>query len=408
MSAVLQLQAIKFNHDPTSAKTDALNIRKNATQFVTVPEWQNGTSVLPEDSPAAYALQETQGNTITIRAQFMRLDPKIMQAEIRALDPTVHPPAPNGCIAFILWLIQALIQALFGNVLGEVVATVVAFQSNGLSDFVTFPLQNVRIWSVGVGIHITTWRWQYRLKGGKWTDFATSRHKIYTVLASPTATWQQTPYNSSNTQLPWTDVLDYACSWAIGAGTLDDAGAGVTRGIYNLGPSAVVYDCPGGGASHYTDWSTGQFDCTSFLERVRGGIGNGQYVNCTDCATFVSTFANVLGCDLWQSQMGYDFALNELLAIGSTVWQTACNWGSFSYHEVAWKATCLASDAVFDGCLQVDGGPDPTTPPHTPLLPTNLIFGNPGDLLYRDRLAAPSGRASCNPQPSTRQRRPVI
>ena len=28
------------------------------------------------------------------------------------------------------------------------------------------------------------------------------------------------------------------------------------------------------------------------------------------------------------------FALNEILAIGSNVWQTACGWGSFSYHEV--------------------------------------------------------------------------
>jgi hypothetical protein len=402
------LEAIKFNHDPSSASTNALNIRKNATQFVTVPEWQRGISLLPQDSPAAYALQQTQGQTITIQAQFSRLDPHLTHTEIRALDPTVHPPAPSGCLAFIFWLIQALIQALFGNVLGDAAATPVTFQSTGLSDFVTFPLQNVRIWSVGVGIHYTTWRWQYRHGGGPWTDFATTQHKIYTVLALPTAPWQQQPYDRSNVQLPWTDVLDYAGTWAIEAATLDDAAAGVTRAIYNLGPSIVVYDCPGSGASHYTDWTTGQFECTAFLERVQGGIGNGQYVNCTDCATFVSTFANVLGCDLWQSKMGYGFALNELLAIGSTVWQTACNWGSFNYHEVAWKGACQSSDAVCDACLRVDGSPHPTTPPHTPLLPTNLTFGNPGDMLYRDRLAAPSGRVSCNPQPSTRQRRPVI
>ena len=33
-------------------------------------------------------------------------------------------------------------------------------------------------------------------------------------------------------------------------------------------------DCPGGGSSHY---SFGAFDCTAFLERLRGGPGNGYY-----------------------------------------------------------------------------------------------------------------------------------
>ena len=93
-----------------------------------------------------------------------------------------------------------------------------------------------------------------------------------------------------------------------------------------------------------------------------------MYVNCSDCATFTSTFSNVLGCDLWQSRMGPpvgQFALNDMLAIGSNVWQTACQgidgWsGSFSYHEVAWKGACLADDHIFDACLQVDGDADPT------------------------------------------------
>src|SRR5439155_18829125 len=84
-----------------------------------------------------------------------------------------------------------------------------------------------------------------------------------------------------------------------------------------------------------------------------GGPGLGKYVNCSDCATIVSTFANAVGCDLWQSRMGYGFGLNPLLAIGFNVWQTACGWGSFSYHEVAWKDGCTANDPVWDACLQV-------------------------------------------------------
>jgi len=106
--------------------------------------------------------------------------------------------------------------------------------------------------------------------------------------------------------------------------------------------------------------------------------------------------------------MGYFFELNELLAIGSNAWQTACGWGSFSYHEVAWEDDCTADDDVFDACLQVDADADPTSAPHTPLLPTDIRFGLSGQLTYRDRLASPAGRPNCNPQPATRTRRAII
>jgi hypothetical protein len=106
--------------------------------------------------------------------------------------------------------------------------------------------------------------------------------------------------------------------------------------------------------------------------------------------------------------MGYNFQLNEILAIGSSVWQTACGWGGFSYHEVAWEGACTAADDIYDACLRVDGDSDPTAPPRVPLLPQDLRFGQPGDLHYRDRLATPAGRANCSPQPATRARRVVV
>jgi hypothetical protein len=105
--------------------------------------------------------------------------------------------------------------------------------------------------------------------------------------------------------------------------------------------------------------------------------------------------------------MGWGFALNPLLGIGSSVWQPACGWASFWYHEVAWTGACDAGDKVFDGCLQVDGDANPSAAPHTALLPVNLRFGNPGDMDYRDRLATPAGSPSCAPQPATQTRRVV-
>ncbi len=401
----VQLEAIKFNHDPQSATSDALNIRRNATQFVSVPEWQRGISVNPEDSPAAYAIQEVAGHTITIQAKFRRTSPELQTVEVRAVDPIVDPPPPRGCTGFILWLLQAIIRALFGNVLGDVKARPVTFLPAGETNFETFELQHVRLGRAGVGVRTTTWWWQYRLSGGPWTTFAITNHRIYSVLALPTAPWQQTPSLPGNTQLPWTEVLDYACRWAFLTTTPDAAAARITRSVYDLGPTVVEYDCPGGGSTRY---AAPNFNCTAFLERLWGGIGNGRYVNCTDCATIVSTFANIAGCDLWQSRMGWGFDLNPLLAIGSSVWQPACGWPGFSYHEVPWKGACTANEEVYDACLQVDGDSDPTAAPHTPRLPTNMRFGTPGSGEYRDCLATVAGRPTCEPQPGTRQRRMVM
>jgi len=367
---MITVEAITFNHDPGAATHDALNIRRNANQTVHVPEWRRFISVNPEDSPAVYAIAATKGNPVTILVSLRSTDPGMAFVEVR-VEHHVKARAVN----FV----------------------------NGSTGAVAFELIDPPAAHGYVGIRDVTWHWEYRLgPHHAWHPFDTTRHRIYTVLAVPTAPWQQAPLN---TQLPWTDVLDYACRWAEGATSADMAAALVTQAVYALGPSVVTYDCPGGGSSHY---SFPNFDCTQFVERLRGGIGNGIYVNCSDCATIVASFADVLGCDLWQSRMGFGFALNELLAIGSNVWQTACGWPGFSYHEVAWEAACTANDDVYDACLRVDGDSDPTAPPRVPLLPQDLRFGNPGDLLYRDRLASPAGRPNCNPQPITRQRRFIV
>jgi hypothetical protein len=409
----VQLEAIKLNHNPGSATADAINIRRNATQTVTVPEWRRGISVKAEDAPACYAKKETAGNTITIQAQFTRLHPSIKSAEIRAVDADVEPPGePKGCIGFLLWLIKLLIRAVAGNVLGEVKARTVTFGHSTTTGFETFELEHVRLSSAGIGVRTTTWRWQYRRKtSDPWTDFATSRHRIYVVLETPTAPWSQTPYSSGNVSLPWTDVLDYACAWAALKTGRDAAATAMTQELFDLGPSVITYDCPGGGSSAYA-W--GVFDCTAFVERLSGGTGNGIYVNCTDCATILSTFANIVGCDLWQGEMGYWFELNRIQGIGSPVFEPVCDscgcgWqGAFSYHEVAWKGAVNDDDRIFDACLLVDGDADPTAAPHTPMLVANMRFGAPGDGDYRDRLATPVGRPSCDPQPSTRQRRAIM
>jgi hypothetical protein len=295
------------------------------------------------------------------------------------------------------------------------------FFVNGRSDFTTFVLRNARIWTVGIGIHEVRWQWQFRFRAGDpWQDIRETEHNIYTVISLPTAPWQQFVTAANVTQLPWTDVLDVACQWAPGTLDRDTAAALVTYATFALGDGVLAYDCVnidgfGGdfiGSPHYSALDPFSiFDCSLFLDRLAGGLGAGPYVNCSDCAAIVSTFSNILGCDLWQSRMGYFFALNPFLAIGSDVWERACgNFGSFLMHEVAWKNACTAFDAVFDACLAVDASGHPGIPPPFGVLPMNMGFGFVGLPGYRAFLSAATanGQPLCNPQPQTRQRRVVI
>ena len=97
----VRLEAIQFNHDASSASHDALNLRRNATEFVTIPEWRRGFSVVPEDSPAAYSIEDTVGLTLTIRAKFKRTDPSVATAWVRAVDAKVEPSGKPGCLGSV-------------------------------------------------------------------------------------------------------------------------------------------------------------------------------------------------------------------------------------------------------------------------------------------------------------------
>jgi hypothetical protein len=393
----LRLEAIKFNHDSSSASGDAINIRRNETEFVIVPEWRRGLTINAEDSPAAYALEETRGRRLTIQASFSCADCDVQSLEIRAVDARLNPAktSDSPLSKLMACLLSATLRDSVGNVLGEVCAKRVSLH-DGTTGFETFELKDVRIWDAGVGRQDIEWRWQYRLDpSGNWTDFANSAHRIYTVLRVPTSPWQQSPYDDAETQLPWVDVLDRACDWATGAQNPDVAAALVTLRVNELGAGVLSY----GSSAHYTD--DRHVDCQAFLDLLRGNQGNGGYVNCDDCAAVVSTFANAIGCQL--SLMSIEpvnasfIGLNPIIKIGIPDWQPT----DFDYHVVASEGGCGEDDEVFDACLQVDGDDDPaphTAPDnHIALLPTNLRFGHVGEHGYRFRLVSPDFQDKCAP-----------
>jgi hypothetical protein len=426
---------IQFNLGPGSA---AVNLRRNRDEVVEVPEWRLGRSFAPEDSPVAYVLDELSGAPLTIRGRFARTDPSIGSVFIRAI-PAAQVQVPwwvqNLLPPDLLWpfrpfftsyidflnynnykLFYDLWQAFAGtdsNVLGEVKPRLIEFGPNGLSELVSLELGNVRLANRGAGVQNINWLWQFRLPSDFiWRNIGQTSHRVYSTISRPTAPWLEQPFDETNTQLPWTDVLDVSCVWASGALSSLEVAERITLSVFELGSGLIEYGCPIGAHEMYANTPLNFFDCTAFLARLSGLPGNGPYVNCTDCATIVSTFANIMGSDLWQSRMGKYFPAFETfptLLIGSTQWTSPCGWGlGFMFHEVAWTRQCTAADNVYDACLLVDAHPPIIGRLPDPLLVADMLFGSLAAGQYRDRLAIPTDRAICEPRPLERRRRIVL
>ncbi|HSE31099.1 MAG TPA: hypothetical protein VLA93_05950 [Pyrinomonadaceae bacterium] len=367
------LNAIKFNHDPTSATCDALNIRKNATEDISTPEWRRGITQSANQSLAAYAIEDTLNKTIIVQAAFRRIDPSINSIEIQAERP---PDDPNAASV----IDPDSTPPRSGNVLGRLTARSVSFGQSDETEYLSFVVADPRIHEVGVSRTITEWHWQYRIPPSKsWVDFQVTQHVIYVVMRTPRPPWTQDGW-PSNTQLPWTDILDRATSWAGGSTSSDDAASKITFKVRALENDLTLsYEPTPAWYSHPN------FDASSFLDLLNGGLGNGHKLNCSDCATIVSTFANILGCDLSQAQMGWTFLTHPVLPVGRQAWRPF----EYNYHEVAWKDPCDVNSKLFDACLKLDRDRSPATEPHPSLQPANIAFGQPHQRLYRFRLAVP-------------------
>lgn len=362
--ANLQVTEIAFNHNTASWTQDALNVRKNATGTVTVPEWTQGVSN-PKESPAAFV----GGRTVKVRVKF--------QANRDGIYKVRSVGGP-----FELKEQTVQIQSGISN------PTWIEFESTPIP--------------ASVDLADVTWKWRRKCGGVIWWTFDKSYHRFYVVQDVPKEPWTQTSYPDD--QNPWTDALDYACTWAQGETTKGGVASAVTAGVNN-GPYAYDMNL---GATHYGTYSPRKHNLTAFLDRLNGGWGNGQIVNCTDCAMAVTSFSNLLGCELWSSRMGWGFSLNPIVPVGHTTFGCP-NWGcSFSYHEVGWTGNAGANDTVFDGCLKVDGDSDPVHAPHFSILPQNMSFDNPAGLDYRERLVPPSSLMNCQPQASGKVRPPVF
>lgn len=371
----VNLEAIHLNHDPSSTTTGAFSIRRNERVPIRRPEWLRHISVRPEDAPAAYAYELAKNIGVTIEAAFSCTGPPIPKIRVRALDEHLHPKKDSLGSRLLQLLSPSARDSVPSNVLGNVAEGDVTFE--GGKGKATLFLENVKIRDVGVGVSDVIWRWQYSLDGKDWIDLTTSLHRIYTVVEMPTPPWQPKSKEINDTQLPWAEVLDFACRIAIGTKSLDEAATKITQWANGLGKQKLIkYDQPGGWPAFIED-SPRSFDCSDFLLLLNGGPNlQGSEINCDDCSAIVTSFSNVLGCRLSEGKMGgLSFDLKPHLRIGlDPVFES-----NFGGHRVGWLGECTEIDPLFDACVQLDLDDDPTTKIFT--VPTNIKF-----IDYRPRL----------------------
>ena len=184
--------------------------------------------------------------------------------------------------------------------------------------------------------------------------------RVYRVLAGPTWEEEDERYD------PWVDAVDPALR--VLEGTVPDRKAtldALVRWIFE--DSGLSYDTQYGASAYTTyvrnDWEKANFDMTSFLSRKYGVV-----INCTDCASIIVAFGNMIGAEVDYAIIGWNFDLNYILAIGGSEFDP-CPFGpngcGFSYHAVT---TDVENDLIWDATLALDGDEDPGSAPNTALL----------------------------------------
>ncbi|HKR14923.1 MAG TPA: hypothetical protein VJT15_22860 [Pyrinomonadaceae bacterium] len=351
----VELESIHLNHDPTSKTTGAFSIRRNEKCPIVRPEWRRDISLRPEDAPAAYAYELVENIAITIQAELSCDDPSVKTLFVRARDGYLNPKKRSIGNHLRKMLTPLARESLTTNVLGSAPKTEVTFV-NG-KGMATLLLRDVKICEVGVSVSDVIWNWQYSLDGNDWEDLVTSLHRVYTVVNIPFSPWQPASRDIDNTQLPWTEALDFACRAAASAKDVTAAATQITQWVSRLGNGFIRYDVEGNGPPAFAFERGPRFDLTQFLLLLNGGTPLlGVLVNCDDCSAIVTSFSNILGCLLGEGEMGEDsFKLKPHLRVGVPKVLTS----NFSRHNVSWLGLCTADDPVFDACVRFDFDPDP-------------------------------------------------
>ncbi len=388
--APISLRSIRFKLTHGTATNQPLSIRRDLFRAVPDLEWEVGRDFTSEPSALAIAASEISGE-VDINVEFQYADPA---------SPAV--------------MVRTILEQGSSPVLGTVAE---AFAAPGFAIFKIRPAIS------GVGRHHVRWIWQWRSAASvEWTTFISTDHVVYTVLRPPSSPWTQ-PKNDSdvrdNVRLPWTDALDVACEWASG----EQTEMGVLRRVEERVNGLDAIDLQWQGrrvnlfydeAPELTDSRRNLFRLTSFLRLVGGTSDRFPTLNCSDCATAVSTLGNLLGCNAVQMRLDRQsnaecITLNAIRPLGLeprlpdvSTDRASCSEPMFTFHEVAWLGAADDTGRVFDASLRLLGVIEPAGNTSWDLS-GGLAFGA-GDVPapYRQRLA-PAPFQAFGPTKQTRR-----
>lgn len=351
----IQLDQIAFDFDPERSVKEPLSFIKDATKST-----EAATSFKSEDFVVTYARSDRVVPEIKIELSCS--DMNLSRAQVRGVPEKE-------------------------NVLGEIPAMWVKFERGKTAELtLSFPSS-----TLGTGVQCNTigWEWQCRTnEAEEWIPFGTTRHRVCCIFANPTNPWDRVPFSE--------EVCEIACNWAQGAQSEIPAATNITNAVFNLGnQGTVIY-------SEIAKYAEAQlFDLEGFLSLLNNGVGTGQMLNCDDCATIVSTFGNILGCDLHQSEMRRSFSTNFVRLIGRRDFDQT----GFERHAVAWKNACEANDPLYDACLQIDVDGKPNLPDHVARQPANIRFGSGSVDENEYRFCMVLSSTPCEPTPGHMIRR---
>lgn len=346
----IQLDSIRFNHD-TMWVADAIAARKNWNTDPPEKDWSNTSE--KNNSFAVYSAERVWKNNkpvpITVAVKFV-----YKQANDK-----------NDGQKIYLRAVETENQLLGTSNDIKITST------RQLKGDILFTFPNHKAGANGITKKELSIKWQAKCDTEDWKDINTTKHTFYVILGYPTAPWGNISKKAtmSKISLPWTDILDRLADKVEGIKTKEKLAEKITQMVN--ADFGMKYENLGGRTCYQGSmpgdngimWET--VAITDFLDKK-----SLMRVNCTDCASVVSTLANIYGCNLDQRIMSSDQAMeagfycNPILAIGwkSEGWKKPFvdeyGRGGFRYHEVAAVTDTSAKgekgNKIYDACLKVN------------------------------------------------------
>ncbi|GHT32218.1 hypothetical protein AGMMS49574_15310 [Bacteroidia bacterium] len=395
---VIGINSIEFNHNSDSSN-GGINIKKNRALNIIPPEWNNETSSYDNPANVAYII-----NDIEQSAAYIVLELTLMRADNIETPIQMKLIGTCGDSSLILGAVESDIFSI----------------SLDTSITVIIKLTNNIIKTSGINIFDTLWYWTFEPTSITYTGtkfIINTYHKIFTLLNQPFSPWYfaKEKYDNTRINYPWTEALAIGNKW-IGDKTIgkeSDIAESMTKGLNSLG--YFKYDTTSGSSFYSYGYVLRYFKINKFINNYNNKSKN-YSLNCSDCATIISSFGNLYGNVLLQIILVNNkfpdsgFKCNQIISIGDLDdhWEVPfpLHGGSFSYHQICVPNAIsdIQHASIYDACLKIDSGNFPDGTEHTKktaLLPTGTQFADTTDSIvdidtetaytvqvYRERLVA--------------------